>query len=136
MGGRKPYNNLRGSSQLYEICIQLRNYRQMIMLQRAQSGKELRAEFNFQKQRLQTAAHIPLQSGLSSNKHPYGPRAWDLSLPKLWVTWQISPHTFSKRAEMTRGMEKHAEEVSSSHLPLSPPFLLCCRKGPQMTICS
>lgn len=86
MGRRKPWNNLCGSGQLYEICIQLSNYRQIIMLQRAQPGKELGGEFNFQKQRLETVACILLQSGLSSNKYPYGPKAWDLSLPKLWVT--------------------------------------------------
>lgn len=101
VGERKLWNNLCGSGQLYEICIQLSNYRQRIKLQRAQPGKELGAKFNFQKQRLQTVARILLQSGLSSNKHPYGPRAWDLSLPKLWVTWQISPQPFSKRAEVT-----------------------------------
>lgn len=52
VGKRKLWNNLCGSGQLYEICIQLSNYRQRIMLQRAQPGKELGAEFNFQKQRL------------------------------------------------------------------------------------
>lgn len=104
VGKRKLWNNLCGSGQLYEICIQLSNYRQRITLQRAQPGKELGAEFNFQKQRLQTVAHILhilLPSGLSNNKHPYGPRARDLSVPKLWVTWQISPQPFSKRAEVT-----------------------------------
>lgn len=74
MGGRKAWNNLCGSGQLHEICIQLSNYRQTITLQRAHPGRELGAEFRFQKQRSQTAARILLQSGLSHNKHPYGPK--------------------------------------------------------------
>jgi len=58
--GRKPWNNLCGSGQLSEICIQISSYRQMIELQRAQPGKELGAEFSFQKQRLQRVARILL----------------------------------------------------------------------------
>jgi len=67
-----------------------------------------------QQQRLQTAACILLQSGLSGNKHAHGTIMWDLCLPKPWVTQQISLQSLSKRAEMTRGTEKRAEEVSSS----------------------